>query len=147
MTQRVKDLMLSLWECGFDPWPRSVGQGSGIATSFSVSYRCGSDSLLNRCGTGISYSSDSAFSLGTSICYRCSCKKINKFEKKNVKIHVPLWCSGLRIWCGCSCGAGHNCGVGSVAGPVTSTYHGCGSKKKCKKTTHKIENICKSCNW
>ena len=36
---------------------------------------------------------------------------------------VPLWCSGLRMW-HCQC-----CGAGSVLGPETSAYHGCGQKK------------------
>ena len=31
MVQRVKDLVLSLWWCGFDPQPGAVGQGSCIA--------------------------------------------------------------------------------------------------------------------
>ena len=31
---------------GFDPWPRSVGQGSGIAMSCGVGCRCSSDPPL-----------------------------------------------------------------------------------------------------
>ena len=36
MVQQAQDPMLSLWGCGFDPWPRSVGCGSGIATSCGI---------------------------------------------------------------------------------------------------------------
>ena len=32
--------------CGFDLWPHSVGQGSGIAVSYGVRCRCGSDPML-----------------------------------------------------------------------------------------------------
>ena len=32
--------------CRFDPWPCSVGQGSGVAISYGVGHRCGSDPLL-----------------------------------------------------------------------------------------------------
>ena len=34
------------WGCGFYPWPRSVGQGSGIAVSCGVGPRDGSDPTL-----------------------------------------------------------------------------------------------------
>ena len=32
--------------CGFDPWPWSVGSGSGIAVNCGVGSRCGSDPVL-----------------------------------------------------------------------------------------------------
>ena len=32
--------------CGLDPWPPSVGWGSGVALSCVVGYRCGSDPTL-----------------------------------------------------------------------------------------------------
>ena len=34
------------WGCGFNPWPRSVDWGSGIAVSCGVGYRHGSDLVL-----------------------------------------------------------------------------------------------------
>ena len=34
------------WGCGFYPWPRSVGQGSGVAVSCGVGCRHGSDPAL-----------------------------------------------------------------------------------------------------
>ena len=34
------------WGGGFDPWPHSVGWGSGVAMSCGVGSRCGSDSAL-----------------------------------------------------------------------------------------------------
>ena len=34
------------WGCGFDPWPRSVGEGSGVAVSCDVGRRRGSDLAL-----------------------------------------------------------------------------------------------------
>ena len=32
--------------CGFDPWPRSVGWGSGVAVCCGVGCRCGSEPAL-----------------------------------------------------------------------------------------------------
>ena len=32
--------------CGFGPWPRSVGEGPGVAMSCAVGHRCGSDPAL-----------------------------------------------------------------------------------------------------
>ena len=46
MAQWVKDLVLSLRGYMFDPWPQSVGQGSGVITSCSVGHRCGLDLVL-----------------------------------------------------------------------------------------------------
>ena len=34
------------WGCGFDPWPRSVGSGAGVAVSCGVGCRCSSDPAL-----------------------------------------------------------------------------------------------------
>ena len=34
---------LYLWGCGFDPWPFSVGGGSGVAVNCGVGLRCSSD--------------------------------------------------------------------------------------------------------
>ena len=45
VAQCVKDLM-SLWRCGFNPWPHLVCQGSGIATSSSECHRGSSDVAL-----------------------------------------------------------------------------------------------------
>ena len=48
----------------------------------------------------------------------------------NIVPGVPLWHSGLRIWC-CHCSSlGHCCGAGSIPGPGTSICYGCGQKKK-----------------
>ena len=44
--QWIKDLTLSLWECGFDPCPHSVGLRSSIATSCSIGHRCSSNPVL-----------------------------------------------------------------------------------------------------
>ena len=46
VTQRVRNPTLSLWGCGFDPWPHSVGYGSGVAAGCSVGHRSGSDLVL-----------------------------------------------------------------------------------------------------
>ena len=43
---------------------------------------------------------------------------------------VPVWRRGLRIWCCRSCGTEHNCRMGSILGPGTSTCHGCSQKQK-----------------
>ena len=32
---------MRMWGCGFDPWPCSVGYGSGVAMSCGIGYRCG----------------------------------------------------------------------------------------------------------
>ena len=34
------------WGCRFNLWPHSVGQGSSVATSCSISHRCGLDPVL-----------------------------------------------------------------------------------------------------
>ena len=39
MAQQVKDPTLSLWRCGFNPWPRSFG----VATTYGVGCSCSSD--------------------------------------------------------------------------------------------------------
>ena len=38
--------------CGFNPWPRSEGQGSGVAISCGVGHRCDSDLVVVCCGAG-----------------------------------------------------------------------------------------------
>ena len=35
--------------CGFNPWPCPVGQGSGIAISYGIDCKSGSDPKLLRC--------------------------------------------------------------------------------------------------
>ena len=42
------------------------------------------------------------------------------FSSFRRKPGVLLWCSRLRIWCGCCSGLGHCCGMGSIPGPGTS---------------------------
>ena len=34
------------WECGFNPWPHSMGQGFGIAMNCSIGHKCSSDPTL-----------------------------------------------------------------------------------------------------
>ena len=55
-----------------------------------------------------------------------------------------MWCSRLRIWCGCTCGTGHNCDLGSI--PGLGTFIGCGrsQKKKNHKTVHCRSSSCGS---
>lgn len=43
---------------------------------------------------------------------------------------VPMWCSGLRIWCYPCLGSGLCCGTGLTPGQGSSTCHVCGQKKK-----------------
>ena len=69
--------------CGFDPWPRSVGKGSGVAVA------------VVRVG---SYSSDQTPSLGTSICRGCGPKKMKAKKKKKrftILINFQTDCSGV----------------------------------------------------
>ena len=42
----VNELHRQPWGCGFSPWPRSVGQGSGVALSCGVGRRRRSDPML-----------------------------------------------------------------------------------------------------
>ena len=46
VAQQVKNLTQCPQRCRFDPWPRSVGYGSNVATSYSIGHRCGSDLAL-----------------------------------------------------------------------------------------------------
>ena len=56
-----------------------MGEGSGIAVSYSIGRRCSSDlALAVAVVWASSYSSDLAPGLGTSICYGCSPKKTKK---------------------------------------------------------------------
>ena len=48
---QVRNPTLSLWGCGFNPWPHSVGWGSSIATS-CVASSCNSNSSIGL-GTSI----------------------------------------------------------------------------------------------
>ncbi len=50
--------------------------------SFSVDHRCGSDPVLLWLSIGLSCRSNSARSLGTSICCRCSPKKEEKKKEE-----------------------------------------------------------------
>ena len=43
---------------------------------------------------------------------------------------VPMWRSGLRIWCYPCLGSGLCCGTGLTPGQGSSTCHVCGQKKK-----------------
>ena len=71
--------------CRLDPWPRSVGSGSGVAVSCGVGRRPGSDPALLWLWCRSIYSCDWTPSLGTSICCRCSPKKRTKRRKKGQK--------------------------------------------------------------
>ena len=69
--------------CGFDPWPHSVGQGSGLAMSCGVGHRRSSNpALLWLWAQAGSYSSDQTPSLGTYICRGSSPRKGKKKKKK-----------------------------------------------------------------
>ena len=46
MGQSRKESAYEPGGCRFDPWPCSVGQGSGMAVSCSVGHRCGLDPML-----------------------------------------------------------------------------------------------------
>ena len=75
--------VMNPWGHRFDPWPCSVGLGSGVAVS------CGkvADEAWICVAVAVApagnYSSDSAPSLGTSMCHRCSPKKTKKKKKKD----------------------------------------------------------------
>ena len=42
----VNESVWEPWDCGFDPWPFSVGWGSGVSVSCGVIHRRGSDPVL-----------------------------------------------------------------------------------------------------
>ena len=46
VSPKWKNWEFPLWFSGFDPWPRSVGKGSGIAVSRDIGHRYGSDLAL-----------------------------------------------------------------------------------------------------
>ena len=73
---------MSLWGCGFDPWPSSVGSGFGVVTSCGVGCRCGSNWCCH--GYDIDCSSNSTPGLGTYIC----CRYGHKRRKKYILIQV-----------------------------------------------------------
>ena len=60
-----------------------MGEGSGIAVSYSIGRRCSSDlALAVAVGWASSYSPDLTPSLGTSTCHGGSPKKTKKKKKK-----------------------------------------------------------------
>ena len=75
------------WGCGFDPWPHSVGWGSGIVMSL-VTDAAG---IPRHCGCGVarSCSSNSTPSLGTSICCECGPKKTKTKQNKKKCLRTP----------------------------------------------------------
>ena len=66
------------------------------------------------------------------------CTRIVRTMSYNVHAarEVPSWGSGMRIWCGLSCGAACKSVEGSVPGQGTSTCHGYGQNKNESKNSH-----------
>ena len=87
------------WGCGFDPWPHSVGRGSGVAMSCGVGRRHGSDpALLWVWCRPAAVAQIQPLVLELSICCECSPKKTNKQTnktKKNQRGEFPLWRNGI----------------------------------------------------
>ena len=97
--------------CCCELWCRSqTWLGSLIALVVAVASSC---------------SSDSALSLGTSIC--CGCGSKNDKKKKKATFGVPWWLSRLRIW------HYHCCGMGLIPGQETSACWEYSQKTKNKK--------------
>ena len=73
---------------GLDPWPHSVGWGSGVAVSCGVGRRrCRSQTQLGSwvaVAWAGSYSSDSTPSLGTSIYHKYGPKRAKNLKKKKI---------------------------------------------------------------
>ena len=69
---------------GLEPWPRSVGSGSGVAMNCGVGYRCGLDMmwLWHRLAAVAPVRTPS---LGISICRGCSSKKQKRKRKHTNK--------------------------------------------------------------
>ena len=55
---------------------------------------------------------------------------------RNFMLETPLWCSGLKIWHGCSCGTGHSSSLDSIPGPGISICRRYSWGKKSKKLFH-----------
>ena len=51
-------------------------------------------------------------------------------KEENHFLELLLWCSGLRIWGGCSCSVGCSCGWDLIPSSGTSMCHGCGQRWK-----------------
>ena len=69
--------------CGFNPWPCSVGSGSGIAMSYHIGHRRGSGpELLWLWRRLVATALMRPPSLGTSICRECGHRKDKKKKKK-----------------------------------------------------------------
>ena len=68
-------------------------------------------------------------------------KNVISWKSRGKSLEIPLQCSGLRIQCCHSCGAGSNCGSDLVPSLGTSTCHGRGKKKKKKS----IKENCVKC--
>ena len=79
MAQWVKNLTNS----HRDPWPRLVGQGSGVAVSCDVGHRYGSDPSWLWCRPAAAAPIHPG--LGTSVCCRCS-----RLIKKKKKLYLPI---------------------------------------------------------
>ena len=91
MARWVKNPIYCLWGCGFDPWPHSVGYGSGIATSYSIGHRCGSDLALLwfQCRP---VGAAPIWPLARELPYATGVA-VNKKRKRNKKVSVNDWLS------------------------------------------------------
>ena len=49
-------------------------------------------------------------------------------------VQYEAWCSGLRIWCCCSCGVGYSSGLDLILGPGTSI---CSQNRKSENNNNK----------
>ena len=58
--------------------------------------------------------------------------------KQEIKLGIPLWHRGLKIWCGHCSSLGHCYGMGLIPGPGISTCCGC-SPKRNKKESSRVE--------
>ena len=71
------------WGCGFDPWPCSVGWGSGVAMSCGIGCRRGLDLVLMWLWHRPTATAPiRPPSLGTSMCHGCGHKKTKAKKKK-----------------------------------------------------------------
>ena len=64
---------------------------------------------------------------------------LESFEKEAWGVSWLL--SGLRVQHCHYCGSGPYCGMGSIPGPGTPTYHRCGKKKKKKKKDQQHKEV------
>ena len=86
MAQQVENLTRCPWGCEFDPWPRSVGYGSGVAARCSIVCRCILDLVLLWLGY-----SPAAATLIWPLAQKITHASHVAVKKKKMNLSLPLY--------------------------------------------------------